>query len=127
MGLDLPKIFFRGAAAAAFVFDIANRQSFERLNDWIAKFRAESSAVLDGACCVLIGNKSDLRGDGEDKAFVTSQEALQFAERNEMKYFESSVKNYVNLDEPFQWLADEAARRLQSGRLVIPDRSSKVT
>jgi hypothetical protein len=40
-----------------------------------------------------------------------------------MVYFESSVKDYVNLDEMFQWVADEATRRLQAGGLAAPGHS----
>lgn len=51
----------------------------------------------------LVGNKCDI----EEERQVDYEAALQFAKDNDFKYFETSAKTGVNVDDLFQNIAEE--------------------
>jgi small GTP-binding protein len=82
--------YYRGAAGALIFFDIANADSFKRVEPWLQGVRsvARSDVVL-----VLIGNKSDLA----EARQVATAEAEAFAQTHGMCYFEASAKTGANV------------------------------
>ena len=60
---------------------------------------------------ILIGNKSDL----EEQREVTYDEGMEFAEKNEIKFFETSAKTEQNIEEIFSESADEIAKKIDEG------------
>jgi GTPase SAR1 family protein len=52
---------------------------------------------------VLVGNKLDLA----DKRVVSSDEAKDLAEKEEILYFETSAKDGTNVEELFKMLIDQ--------------------
>lgn len=81
---SLGPVYFRSASAALVVFNIASRESFESLGDWIKAFR---SVAGDNTVLIVVGNKCDL----PDRA-VQIQEAKEWAATNNCKYVETSAK-----------------------------------
>ena len=80
---SLGPVYFRAAAAAIAVFDVANRDSFESLGDWVRAFRSVSG---ESTIVIVTGNKCDL------ERTVSVQEAKQWASENACKYVETSAK-----------------------------------
>lgn len=62
--LALGTTYYRGADACILVFDITSRASFDSVTSWLDEFYLHT----DQRCCVLIGNKSDLREAREVEA-----------------------------------------------------------
>lgn len=92
--------YFKGALAAALVYDITNKTSFEKLDFWLEKLRSG----VGNKPFILIGNKLDL----ETKREVTREQAESQAKKYGVEYLEVSAKNNVNLQEMFLLLADKA-------------------
>ncbi|KAF7633931.1 hypothetical protein Mgra_00006669 [Meloidogyne graminicola] len=93
-------LYLRNTAAALIVFDITNRQSFKELNCWIKAL--EHNSEYNHILLFIIGNKSDLSGERK----VTEIEAVQFAEEQNAKYFETSALNGRGIETAMQAIAE---------------------
>ena len=67
------------------VFDVTQRATFAKLDDWVREIRA--NAPLHSKM-ILIGNKSDL----EEERQISPEEGKAFATRHDMFYWETSAK-----------------------------------
>ena len=102
--------YYRGSAGALILFDISNRDSFENVEKWLQDVKdvAREDVVL-----ILIGNKSDL----ESKRQVKYEEANDFAQKFNMKYFEVSAKTGENVSEAINECVSLIEKNLDSGML----------
>jgi small GTP-binding protein len=90
---SLRKLYLEGANGALVIFDLTERNSFEKLNEWVESFKeARGEQPL-----VLIGNKSDL----ENQIKITDIEAGNFAKDNNMELILTSAKTGQNVEEAF--------------------------
>lgn len=90
--------FYRGASAIVYVYDITRRESFSDIPSW----KTEIERVVTGKPFILLANKTDL----SDERVVSKKEGENMAEQiGAMYYFETSAKEYTNIDEPFLFLA----------------------
>lgn len=72
----LAPLYYRGASAAAVVYDVSSQRSFQRARHWIGELRRNRG---DSAVLVMVGNKADL--PAEERA-VRQEEAAALAESN---------------------------------------------
>ena len=100
--------YYKSSVCALVVYDIANRESFNNINDWIEDCKNQSPKTI---FFVLVGNKSDL----EDKRQVSTEEGQELADKYGMLFFETSAKNGQNVEEIFQNSANEIARKIDQG------------
>jgi len=81
---SLSSAFFRGADAAILMFDVNDRRTLHALRRWWEEFRDRAPVLEEDAehfCCVVVGNKVDLVGDGwADGRGVKEEEAKKFVE-----------------------------------------------
>ena len=91
--------FYRNANGILFVFDITNKESFNNIKIWLTDSENCETKVTK----ILIGNKIDLK----DERKVDMEAIEKFAEKKEMKYFETSAKEGINIDEIFRELAEQ--------------------
>lgn len=77
--------FYRGAHGAVVVFDVSNRESFDRLVNWMEELKMFSNH--QDMVCLLVGNKID-----HLTRQVSREEGLRFARMYHMPYAESSAK-----------------------------------
>ena len=81
--------FLKISNAVIFVFDLTNKESFDKLLDWFKENKNLS---------FLIGNKSDLL----EKIIVPENEIYQFSTRFGCQYFECSAKNNKTIKKTFK-------------------------
>eukprot|EP00775_Hariotina_reticulata_P003024 gene3024-3305_t len=72
--LSLAPLYYRGAHAAAVVYDITSTESFEKAKYWIGELQKNASGTI---VMVLVGNKTDLT----EQRLVPEEEARGFADR----------------------------------------------
>ncbi|KAK9910122.1 hypothetical protein M0R45_034097 [Rubus argutus] len=86
--------YYRGALGAMLVYDITKRPTFDHVARWVEELRAhaDSSIVI-----MLIGNKADLA----DKRDVPTEDAVEFAEEQELFFSETSAFSGNNVDSAF--------------------------
>ena len=95
----LGPIFYRGAHGAVVIFDVRNRQTFERATRW---FHELSEFAEGNPSMILVGNKIDL----PDRT-ITKEEAVDLANKYNCKFLEVSAFLGTNVDEIFNTLAME--------------------
>lgn len=82
------------------VFDVTNENSFNSCSQWLDSVKNSNDFNCPG---VLVGNKADLK----ERRTVSGKVAQEFAYRNGLQYFESSVKDAQGVEEPFFYLVNE--------------------
>ena len=84
------------------MYDIANKASFERITDWLGELRkfGKPDVVI-----LLVGNKLDL----EEQRQVTLEEALAFADKNDLAFMETSAKTDVGVTMAFSSVVQGSA------------------
>ncbi|MFX1537586.1 MAG: GTP-binding protein [Promethearchaeota archaeon] len=102
-------LYYAGALAAIFVFDVTNRTSFENLPSWINEYFNQNGRGVQPL--VLLGNKSDLRDTVIDPVSFEEGQALAVSLSQEtsglgfsIAYFETSVLTGQNISEAFQFI-----------------------
>ena len=84
--------FIKNADGIILMYDITDRDSFEHISKWwndIMNFKKKDFPV------VLVGNKSDL----EDERIVQKEEGESIAKEYNIKFFETSNKEGINVKE----------------------------
>ncbi|CAJ0643022.1 10725_t:CDS:2 [Entrophospora sp. SA101] len=92
---SLFKIVYYGAVGALLVYDITKHVTYESVNRWLGEIRdyAASDIVI-----MLVGNKTDLK----NLRAVSTQEAKQFADENNLLFIETSALDTSNVELVFQ-------------------------
>ena len=94
---SLAPMYYRGARAAAVVYDITHEDSFKGAKSWIRELKKKTSNCL----ILLIGNKIDLI----EKRRVNVDDVRNYARDNNIIYMESSAKTGTNVDQIFTNIA----------------------
>ena len=95
---SLSRTYFRGVHGVFVCFDITNRLSFDTVSSWIASVEHANSPSRIAS--VLIGTKHDLRASRQ----VSFDEAMAYATRHEMPYFETSAKTSLAIQPSYEAL-----------------------
>ncbi|MHA1589214.1 MAG: Rab family GTPase [Candidatus Njordarchaeales archaeon] len=90
----LRKIFYKGAHAGIFVFDLTRRETFEILNHWIADFLSFHPRTP----IIILGNKKDL----EEKRAVSQADGINLAKKFSTVYIETSALTGENIERAFK-------------------------
>ncbi|CAD8104895.1 unnamed protein product [Paramecium primaurelia] len=87
------KSFYRGAAAVFVLYSINQRDSFEKLQDWLTELHESAHEEI---VKILVGNKSDMERN------VQKEEAEKFMNTNNFSlFFETSAKTGENVEKAF--------------------------
>ncbi|KAK4413001.1 Ras-related protein RABA4d [Sesamum alatum] len=103
--------YYRGAVGAMLVYDMSKRQSFDHMARWLEELRghADKNIVI-----MLIGNKCDL---GTLRA-VPTEDAQEFAERENLYFMETSALEATNVESAFLTVLTEIYRILSKKSLA---------
>ena len=83
----------KNANGVLLFFDITDRESFTSITEWFESIYQHQPKNFP---IVLIGNKIDKN----DERQITKKEAEEEANKHNLKYFEISCKNNINIREP---------------------------
>lgn len=82
---SLASAYYKVSNGVVLVYDVTQRHTFARLNDWVSEIKANTPTKLK---MMLIGNKTDLEAERQ----VPAEEGKAFAEKHEMFFWETSAK-----------------------------------
>jgi small GTP-binding protein len=95
---SVTRSYYRGAAGGLIVYDVCNRDSYERVPQWLADVRQLAGAEVT---VMLIGNKSDIAAANADRRKVTHMEASVYAQENGIMHIETSASTGEFVAEAF--------------------------
>ena len=107
---SITRSYYKSSTCAFIVYDITEKKTFDDVDIWLRDCR---DICYKNVLIYLIGNKSDL----EDKRQVTFEEGKQYAEENNLVFFETSALNGNNIEEIFVQSATDLVNKLESGEL----------
>ncbi|MCD7447452.1 Golgi membrane exchange factor (Ric1p-Rgp1p) subunit [Datura stramonium] len=109
--------YYRGAVGAMLVYDITKRQTFDHVARWLEELRghADKNIVI-----MLVGNKTDL---GSLRA-VPTEDAKEFAEKENLFFIETSALEATNVDTAFVNVLTEIYRVVSKKSLVANEAES---
>ncbi len=130
---SITRSYYKSSTCAFIVYDITEKKTFYDVTSWLQDCR---DMCYKNILIYLIGNKSDLedkrqdmcykniliylignKSDLEDKRQVTEEEGREFAEENNLVFFETSALNGNNIEEIFTQSATELVNKLEAGEL----------
>jgi len=92
--------FYRGSHGVILVYDVTNRHTFEKLDNWLKEVEAYSTKP--DIVKMLIANKIDKEGRA-----VTREEGLQWARRHHTLFIEASAKTKEGVECAFEELVEK--------------------
>lgn len=110
----ITRSYYRGAHGVMLAFSVCDPNSFRSVGKWITdihKFSHQETPI------VLVGTKIDL----VDKRVIDYDVAKQLADRENLKYFETSAKLGTNVGEGFVALAKEIIEKNFVGKVDDDD------
>ena len=114
--------YYKNSNGIALIFDVSNRESFERLDFWLEEAR---NNIMPNVPILLIGNKNDLIAERK----VSSAEAKDFSEKRGLFYVETSAKTNDDdcVSKAFEQLIGDILRKLnEEERIAHSAKKSKV-
>ena len=96
---SVPRNYYKNADGILLLFDVCNRDSFDKIKDWINEIKIHSNKSINNEddknklIVYLLGNKIDMERD------VNKKEGEKMANELKIKYFEISCKTSININE----------------------------
>ena len=109
---SITRTYYKSSTCAFIVYDISDKKSFDNIVTWLNECR--DMCYKDILIC-LIGNKCDLEG----KRAVSYEEGKNFAEENNLIFFETSAKDGTNIQECFNESTTILVDKIESGQLKL--------
>ena len=97
--------FFKQTQGVLLCFSLTDRGSFEKVGMWMEQIREQAP---DDVQLVLVGNKSDLKG----QQAIPDEEIREFADNFGITYFRTSAFTGDNVDDAFRQLTANVADTL---------------
>ena len=97
--------YFKDANGVILVYDVNNDNSFKGLNNWLNEIK---NNCKNDVSVMLVGNKIDL-----NNRKITKEQGSEFALKNKLMYVETSSKEGINIDTPFENLASDIIKKIK--------------
>ncbi|CAK7331622.1 unnamed protein product [Dovyalis caffra] len=101
-----PRAYYRGAMGILLVYDVTDESSFNNIRNWIRNIEQHAS---DNVNKILVGNKADM---DESKRAVPTSKGQALADEYGIKFFETSAKTNLNVEQVFFSIARDIKQRL---------------
>ena len=96
----MTNLYYRDAQVAIITYDVSNNDTFQGLGYWLKELNDKVNK--ENMLLFLAGNKCDV---DSSKKQVPTNRAKEFAEQNNMIFFETSAKTGVGVKELFRTIA----------------------
>jgi len=105
--------YYAGSHAAAIVYDVSNRESFDKVAFWMSEIQNAKTSSLQ--CQILIGNKCDL-----PERDVTAEEGEELAKQYDVPFMETSAKDSTNVEEMFTAMLEKLISSVKLSTAMEP-------
>ena len=97
---NITQQYYKGADGVLLVYDITERNSFEKVREWMKQIQQNTNKEKIGI--ILVGNKCDL-----DERQVSLEEGQNLAREFGILFYEASAYKDININESFESLVGE--------------------
>ena len=104
--------YYRGVAGVIMVYDICNRNSFNKLTFWLNELN-NNKDINHPIPVILVGHKLD-----RTIRRVSRKEGEDFANKNGLSYIEASAKTGYNIEEIFQTISQLILNNIEKGHTI---------
>ncbi|ETN62758.1 ras-related protein Rab [Anopheles darlingi] len=94
--------YYRGTHGVIVVYDVTNSESFGNVKRWLQEIESNCDVVNK----VLVGNKND----DPNRKVVLTEDAQRFANQMDIRLFETSAKDNINVEEMFLAITEQVLR-----------------
>ena len=94
---SMANLYYRDAQVAILTYDVTDEESLERLTFWINELN--DRAMIDNILLYLVGNINDVESKQRK---ISTEKGKEFAEKNNMIFYEISTKTGDGVKELFQ-------------------------
>ena len=112
--------YFKFAHGVILVYDVSDRRSFANLNSWLDDIKKNS--MNDDISIILVGNKIDLEFRN-----ITPEQGSKFAKDNNLLYCETSSKEGLNVESPFETLTKDIISKKNNKRNFENEINEKIS
>ncbi|KAK8459177.1 hypothetical protein SEVIR_2G094466v4 [Setaria viridis] len=107
--------YYRNAMGILLVYDVTDESSFNNIRNWIRNTEQHAS---DNVNKILIGNKADM---DESKRAVPTSKGQALADEYGIKFFETSAKTNLNVNQVFFSIARDVTQRFVETNTKQPE------
>ena len=97
----IAKSYYKGAHGIVLIYDVTNRKSYDNIRKWLVQIKNEAASKIS---IVLVANKIDCEDELRE---VKKEEGEVLAKNNNLKIFEASAKDNINVEESFKYIIEE--------------------
>lgn len=102
---SMAPLYFGSADVVLVVYDVTDRNSFNRVDEWVKMINSSDSSSSKQV--VIVATKVDLSSDRE----VTQKEGNEYAFKMGYSHYETSARTGENINEMFDDIANEEVHR----------------
>ena len=110
--------YIKNCLGILLVYAVNNKESFNNIISWMNEI--EEKKCNENVPIVLVGNKIDLKDERE----VSYEEGDNFAKKFNLKFFECSAKEGINVNEAFQYLINSVVE-IYKDEFILNDKDNK--
>ena len=103
---SITKLYFKDAHGVILVYDVNNENSFKGLNIWLNEIKNNCKVDVS---IILVGNKIDI-----ENRKISKEQGNDFALKNKLMYIETSSKDGINIDSPFENLTNDIIQKIKN-------------
>ena len=111
--------YYKGTKGCLVVYDITNKSSFDKVDEYIIEFKKESNVV--DSVIILIGSKSDLVEERQ----VTKEEGKEKSKKYNIDFFETSALNGDGIKEAFDKLIYNILKKENENKRIEEEERKK--
>lgn len=112
--------YYRGAMGILLIYDVTDESSFNNIRNWIRNIEQHAS---DNVNKILVGNKADM---DESKRAVPTARGQALADEFGIKFFETSAKTNLNVEQVFFTLGRDIKQRLEESESRVEPNTIKL-
>ena len=117
----LTRNFYRGVDCLFIVYDVTNKESFEKVFYWYYEIRKNYS--YGDPIIYLVANKCDLINSVDNEKLVKEEDAIDFARKNNYIFYKTSAKEGKGIDELFKNLGSNI---LNQKNKIVPENNINI-
>ena len=112
-------MYYKGFSEVIFVYDVTERKSFEAIDKHVEIYNSMGNTDNVKMLC---GNKIDLI----DKRSISTEEGMNKADEYGMYFFETSAKEFINVDELFLSTVRQIKEKYFNDKDKIEETTNKI-